>query len=53
VCKPIGPSLAAPRDQAGLSFQRTRSWKASPDPDYKTRAARELKLYETTLSTGR
>src|SRR5947209_9099436 len=26
--------------EAGLSFQRTRSWKASPDPDYQTRAAR-------------
>ena len=31
--------------QAGLSFQRTRSWKASPDPDYETRAARVLELY--------
>jgi transposase len=25
--------------EAGLSFQRTRSWKASPDPDYQTKAA--------------
>ena len=25
--------------EAGLSFQRTRSWKASPDPDYEARAA--------------
>jgi transposase len=32
-------------DQAGLSFQRTRSWKASPDPDYENRAARVLELY--------
>jgi len=32
-------------DQAGLSFQRTRSWKASPDPDYEARAARVLELY--------
>jgi transposase len=30
--------------QAGLSFQRTRSWKASPDPDYEARAARVLGL---------
>jgi transposase len=30
---------------AGLSFQRTRSWKASPDPDYEARAARVLELY--------
>ena len=29
---------------AGLSFQRTRSWKASPDPDYETKAARVLEL---------
>jgi hypothetical protein len=26
-------------------FQRTRSWKASPDPDYETKAARVLELY--------
>jgi transposase len=32
-------------DGAGLSFQRTRSWKASPDPDYEARAARVLELY--------
>jgi transposase len=31
--------------EAGLSFQRTRSWKASPDPDYEVRAARVLELY--------
>jgi transposase len=30
--------------QAGLSFQRTRTWKASPDPDYETKAARVLEL---------
>ena len=30
---------------AGLSFQRTRSWKASRDPDYEARAARVLELY--------
>ena len=24
--------------EAGLSFQRTRSWKASPDPDYERKA---------------
>ena len=32
--------------EAGLSFQRTRSWKASPDPDYEARAERVLALYE-------
>jgi transposase len=31
---------------AGLSFQRTRSWKASPDPDYAAKAERVLALYE-------
>src|SRR3954465_3672371 len=30
--------------EAGLSFQRTRTWKASPDPDYETTAARVLEL---------
>lgn len=29
---------------AGLSFQRTRTWKASPDPDYEAKAARVLDL---------
>jgi transposase len=29
---------------AGLSFQRTRTWKASPDPDYEIKAARVLEL---------
>ncbi|MCA1678886.1 MAG: winged helix-turn-helix domain-containing protein [Actinobacteria bacterium] len=30
--------------QAGLSFQRTRTWKASPDPDYEAKATRVLGL---------
>jgi transposase len=38
--------------QAGLSFQRTRSWKASPDPDYEARAARVLELYEAQPFDG-
>jgi transposase len=29
---------------AGLSFQRTRTWKASPDPDFEAKAARVLEL---------
>ena len=29
---------------AGLSFLRTRTWKASPDPDYEPKAARILEL---------
>jgi transposase len=30
--------------EVGLSFQRTRTWKASPDPDYELKAARILEL---------
>ena len=37
----LGRILAA----AGLSFQRTRTWKASPDPDYEAKAARVIALY--------
>lgn len=37
---------------AGLSFQRTRSWKASPDPDYEQKAARILALYERPPVAG-
>jgi transposase len=36
----LGRILAA----AGLSFQRTRTWKASPDPHYKRKAARVIAL---------
>jgi len=38
--------------QAGLSFQRTRSWMASPDPDYEERAARVLSLYRACPAGG-
>ena len=38
--------------EAGLSFQRTRSWKASPDPDYERKAARVLALYERAPEDG-
>jgi transposase len=30
---------------AGCSWQRTRTWKRSPDPDYEAKAARVLRLY--------
>jgi transposase len=30
---------------AGVSWQRTRTWKASPDPCYEAKAARVLRLY--------
>jgi transposase len=36
--------LARVLAEAGLSFKRTRTWKASPDPDYETKAARILEL---------
>ena len=38
--------------EAGLSFQRSRSWKASPDPDYEAKAARVLALYEACPEDG-
>ena len=38
--------------RAGLSCQRTRSWKASPDPDYEARAARVLALYRAQPADG-
>src|SRR3954449_3119750 len=37
---------------AGLSFQRTRTWKASPDPDYEPKAARILELCERPAKDG-
>ena len=38
--------------EAGLSFQRTRTWKASPDPDYAEKAARILALCEQPPQDG-
>jgi transposase len=41
----VSPShLGAILAEAGLSFQRTRTWKASPDPDYDTKAERVISL---------
>ena len=41
----VSPShLGTILDEAGLSFQRTRTWKASPDPDYEAKAARVISL---------
>jgi len=37
---------------AGLSFQRTRTWKASPDPDFEAKAARVLELCAEPPSDG-
>ena len=38
--------------EAGLSFQRTRTWKASPDPCYEEKAARILVLCEKPPRDG-
>jgi transposase len=35
---------------AGCSWQRTRTWKTSPDPDYEAKAARVLRLYRAAES---
>ena len=45
-------ALRALLDEAGLSFQRTRSWKWSPDPDFKPKADRILGLYRDPPSDG-
>jgi transposase len=37
---------------AGLSHQRTRSWKWSPDPDFQTKAERVLGLYREPPQDG-
>jgi transposase len=37
---------------AGLSFQRTRTWKASPDPEYEAKAARILALKAAPPADG-
>lgn len=36
----------------GISLQRTRSWKQSPDPDYQAKAARILALYREQPKNG-
>jgi transposase len=36
----------------GISLQRTRSWKQSPDPDYQQKAARILALYREQPKNG-
>jgi transposase len=38
--------------EAGLSFQRTRTWKSSPDPDYEEKAARILALRDQAPPDG-
>ncbi|MEP6893770.1 MAG: IS630 family transposase [Gaiellaceae bacterium] len=38
--------------EAGLSFQRTRTWKASPDSEYERKAARILELCDAPPGDG-
>ena len=45
-------ALRALLDEAGLSFQRTRSWKWSPDPDFREKAERVLSLYREPPTDG-
>jgi transposase len=45
-------TLRALLEDAGLSFQRTRSWKWSPDPDFKAKAERVLALYRDPPADG-
>jgi transposase len=39
-------------NDAGLSHQRTRSWKWSPDPDFRPKAERVLSLYRAKPDDG-
>ncbi len=39
-------------DRNGISLQRTRSWKQSPDPDYEAKATRILELYRQQPENG-
>ena len=45
-------ALRALLNEAGLSFQRTRSWKWSPDPDFREKAERVLALYRDPPRDG-
>jgi transposase len=52
ICEISPAHLGRVLAQAGLCFQRTRSWKASPDPDYEAKTARVLSLYERCPENG-
>ena len=52
ICEISPAHLGRVLAQAGLSFQRTRSWKAGPDPDYEAKTARVLALYERAPDGG-
>ena len=48
----VSPAHLGASCRRGLSFQRTRTWKASPDPDYEEKAARILELAERRPTAG-
>lgn len=52
ICEISPAHLGRVLGEAGLSFQRTRTWKASPDPDYEVKAERVLGLYKTPPRGG-
>jgi transposase len=50
---PVSPAqLGRILARNGISLQRTRSWKQSPDPDYAAKAARVLALYRQQPEHG-
>ncbi len=50
---PVSPAhLGRILHRNGISLQRTRSWKQSPDPDYAQKAARVLALYREKPANG-
>lgn len=52
ICEISRAHLGRVLAEAGLSFQRTRTWKSSPDPDYEAKAERVLALYERAPEGG-
>ena len=54
ICEILPAHLGRVLARAALSFQRTRSWKASPgpDPDYEAKAQRVLELHERAPTGG-
>ena len=54
ICEILPAHLGRVLARAALSFQRTRSWKASPgpDPDYEAKAQRVLELHKRAPTGG-
>jgi transposase len=50
---PVSPAhLGRILARNGISLQRTRSWKQSPDPEYEAKARRILELYRSPPANG-